>query len=157
MRIPKVYIETSVFNFVFADDSPDKRDDTLKLFEEIKAGKFEPYTSIHVTDELSAAEQPKRDNMLNLIKEYGIEVMENSFAAEQLADMYVLEEIIPKKFIADAIHISLATVNELDVIVSWNFKHIVKMKTVRLTEAVNLRHGYKKIMIHSPTEVIDDG
>ena len=64
--------------------------------------------------------------------------------------------IIPKKFITDAVHIAVATINEMDAIVSWNFQHIVKMKTIRLTEAANLKHGYRKIMIHSPTEVIDD-
>ena len=156
MRIPKIYLETSVFNFVFADDAPDKRDDTLRLFEDIKAGKFEPFTSRYVTDELEAAAAPKCDNMLKLIEEYEIAVIEKSDAAVQLAKDYASEGIVPKKFITDAVHIAVATVSEMDAIVSWNFQHIVKMKTIRLTEAVNLKRGYRKVMIHSPTEVIDD-
>jgi len=44
----------------------------------------------------------------------------------------------------------------MDAIVSWNFQHIVKMKTVILTESVNLKQGYRKIMIHSPAEVMED-
>ena len=155
MRIPRIYLETSVFNFVFADDAPDKKADTLKLFKEIKAGKFEPYTSEYVTDELKKAQQPKRDNMLNLIIEYGIQVTDKSDKAIQLAELYVAEGIVPAKYITDAVHIAAASIAELDVIASWNFKHIVKMKTIRLTEIVNLKQGYKKMMIHSPTEVIE--
>lgn len=156
MRIPKIYLETSVFNFVFTDDAPDKKADTLKLFEEIRKGKLEPYTSAYVISELEAAQQPKRDCMLQLIPEYGIQMLEKSDEAVRLAKIYAAESIVPEKYIADAYHIAVASVNELDVIVSWNFKHIVKMKTIKLTESVNLKQGYKKMMIHSPTEVIDN-
>ncbi len=58
MRAPKIYLETSVFNFVFANDSPDKRADTLVLFEEIRQGRFEPYTSAYVLEELELASEP---------------------------------------------------------------------------------------------------
>ena len=157
MKVPKIYLETSVFNFIFADDAPDKKIDTLKLFKEIKAGRFEPFTSEYVTDELKAAQPPKRDDMLNMIEEYGIlTIKKDDAVALKLTDMYVAEGIVPKKFITDAVHIAVATVNEMDAIVSWNFQHIVKMKTIILTESVNLKHGYRKIMIHSPTEVIDN-
>ena len=52
MRLQKIYIETTVFNFFFADDAPEKRQDTIMLFEEIKEGKYEPYTSFVVVDEI---------------------------------------------------------------------------------------------------------
>jgi predicted nucleic acid-binding protein len=52
MRIPRVYIETSVFNFIFADDAPDKQQDTITFFEEIRAGLYRPYTSDYVLQEL---------------------------------------------------------------------------------------------------------
>ena len=156
MRIPRIYLETSVFNFFFADDALDKKADTLKLFEEIRKSKFSAYTSAYAINELKAAPQPKRDNMLNLIPEYGIRVLEESDEAVRLAETYVAEGIIPGKYITDAVHIAAASIDEPDIVVSWNFKHIVKMKTIKLTEAVNLKEGYKKIMIHSPTEVIDN-
>ena len=57
----------------------------------------------------------------------------------------------------DGVHIAMATVYDLDFIVSFNFKHIVKRKTVTMTEAVNLREGYKRVGIFSPTEAIDNG
>lgn len=156
MRQLKMYIETSVFNFVFADDAPEKRDDTLALFAEIKQGKYAPYTSSYVLEELEQAPDPKRGEMLRLIPQYNIGVLTGRDEAEKLAGAYVSEGIIPQKYHADALHIAIATANDLDLIVSYNFKHIVKMKTVTMTEAVNLREGYKRIGIFSPTEVIDN-
>ncbi len=67
-----------------------------------------------------------------------------------------MEGTIPRKYAADALHIAAATVHDIDLIVSYNFKHIVKLKTVTMTEIVNLREGYKKIGIFSPTEVIEN-
>ncbi len=73
----------------------------------------------------------------------------------RLARLYVSEGIIPEKYITDAVHIASTTVNDLDFIVSYNFKHIVKLKTMTMTEIVNLREHYRKIGIYSPTEVVE--
>ncbi|MCL1876113.1 MAG: hypothetical protein FWF87_07660 [Synergistaceae bacterium] len=82
--------------------------------------------------------------------------LEQSDEAERLANLYVTEGIFPEKYFTDAIHIAVATVNDLDFVVSFNFKHIVKRKTMTMTEGINIREGYKRIGIHSPTEVIDN-
>ena len=155
MRTPKIYLETSVFNFCFADDAPDKMQDTLKLFEEIKAGMYLPYTSAYVMQELARADEPKQSQMVALIEEYDMQFLEQSDAIRTLAGIYVSEGIIPEKHLTDALHIAAATVSDLDVIVSYNFQHIVKRKTVTMTEVINLREGYKRIGIFSPTEVIE--
>jgi predicted nucleic acid-binding protein len=156
MRVPKIYLETSVFNFVFADDAPDKRQDALKLFEEIEQGKYAPYTSDYVVGELLDADEPKQSDMLALIPKYNIITLLADDEIKRLAGIYVAEGIIPEKYDTDALHIAATTVNDLDFIVSYNFKHIVKMKTITLTEVVNLRERYKRIGIYSPTEVIED-
>ena len=156
MRVPKIYLETSVFNFCFADDAPDKKQDTLKLFAEIEAGLYVPYTSAYVMQELIRADEPKQSQMVALIEKYDMRFLEQSDAIRTLAGLYVAEGIIPAKHLTDALHIAAATVNDLDVVVSYNFKHIVKRKTVTMTEVVNLREGYKRIGIFSPTEVIED-
>ena len=156
LKIPKVYIETSVFNFYFADDTPDKRIDTLRLFEEISQGKYEPYTSTFVIEELQRDSEPRRSQMLELLPSYGIVALPSNDEIRRLAGIYVSEGIIPVKYLADAIHIAATTVYDLDFIVSYNFKHIVKMKTITMTESVNLRERYKRIGIYSTTEVIED-
>ena len=155
MRIPRVYLETSVFNFVFADDAPDKREDTLRLFEEIRQGKYVPYTSVYVLDELRNAPGEKRKKMLQLVEDFNIIVLSTDANAERIAELYVSEGIIPRKYAADATHIAMTSTNDLEFITSWNFKHIVKRKTILLTEEVNTREGYKRIGIYSPTEVIE--
>jgi predicted nucleic acid-binding protein len=156
VQIPQIYIETSIFNFVFTDDAPDKRQNTLKLFAEIKEGKYEPYTSVYVIQELEQAFEPKREKMLALLGEYNIKVLDANAEAERLADIYVAEGIIPAKYSTDGLHIAMAAIEDLDFIVSLNFKHIVKRKTIEITEIVNYREGYKKIGIYSPAEVIEN-
>lgn len=156
MRIPRMYIETSVFNFVFAEDAPEKRVDTLALFEEIRQGKYEPFTSAYVIDELAQAGEPKRGKMLSLIADYSMTAVPIDSEAERLARIYVSEGIIPQKYFIDGVHIAIAAVYDLDFVVSYNFKHIVKRKTVTMTEGINLREGYKRVGIFSPTEVIEN-
>ena len=73
MEIPKIYLETTIFNFPFVD-APELRADTLRLFEEIRAGKFKPYTSEYVIQELEASTDTIRDSRLGLIKEYDVEI-----------------------------------------------------------------------------------
>ena len=156
MRIPRIYLETTIFNFPFADDAPQYKADTLRLFTEIKAGKFKPFTSEYVTQELEAATDSMREDRLRLIKEYDIEVISVSDEAERLAVAYIEAGIIPQAYGTDSFHIAAATVNALDFIVSLNFRHIVKRKTIEETELINFREGYKKIGIYSPAEVIDN-
>jgi len=156
MRIPSIYIETTIFNFPFVDDSPQYKADTLRLFEEIKAGKFRPFTSEYVIKELeSTKDADKLAKMKALISDYNITVLPTSAEAEQLADQYVNAGVIPIKHSTDAFHIAAATVAALDCIVSLNFKHIVKHKTMLETEYINIREGFKRVFIHTPAEVID--
>lgn len=155
MRIPKIYLETTIFNFYFADDALDKKQDTLKLFEEINEGKYIPFTSAYVIEELEKASLEKSDKMLALIKKYNVTVLDLNTEAVDLARKYVDNGIIPTKYITDGLHISTATVYDLDYIISYNFQHIVKLKTIVMTEAINLAQGYKKVGIFSPTEVVE--
>ena len=156
MKVPKIYLETTVFNFLFADDAPEKKADTIKLFKEIKDGKYRPYTSDAVLEELGKAPKEKFDRMFALIAQYSMITLPISEDIKRLATVFIREGVIPEKYPTDALHIAAATVNDLDYIVSYNFKHIVKVKTITMTESINLRENYKRIGIYSPTEVIDD-
>ena len=155
MRIPKIYLETTLFNF-YIDEDRDAHEDTVKLFKEVASGKYEAFTSTYVTDELENAPEIKRNKMLRLITEYNIAVLAPSDEAVQIANIYIEEGIIPKKFRTDGLHIAIATVNELDMIVSMNFKHIVKRKTILATEKINKLNGYRAIEIYSPMEVVEN-
>lgn len=155
MRTPRIYLETTIFNFVFADDAPEKRDCTLTLFEEIKQGKYMPFTSAYALDEINNASEPKRTKLFKLLEKYNVIQIKINEKVEQLAEAYIKEGIIPVKYATDASHIAAASVADMDFIVSWNFKHIVKRKTILMTELINYKEGYKRVGIHSPLEVIE--
>jgi hypothetical protein len=155
MRTLKVYLETTLFNF-YVDENRDAHAYTVKLFKEIAEGKYEAYTSTYVTDELENAPEAKRDEMMRLIPEYDIAVLAPNEEAARIADIYIREGIIPQKYRTDGLHIAIATVNDLDMIVSMNFRHIVKRKTILATGKINNLNGYRAIEIYSPMEVVED-
>ena len=154
MRKPRIYIETTLFNHYF-DTDREAHAATVKLFKEIEIKKYEAYTSLYVVDEIVNCAEPKRSKMLALINEYDIQVLSFSDEIRALADIYVNEDIIPVKYRYDGIHIACATVNDLDYIFSLNFKHINKVKTKTMTGAINIREGYRPVIIASPLEVVD--
>ena len=154
MRKQKIYLETTLFNYYF-DADRDAHADTVRLFRQIAEGKYEAYTSTYVTEELEIAPEPKRSQMLALIPEYGIRLLGPSEEARRLAEIYVAEGIIPQTHFEDSLHIAAATVNDLNMIVSLNFRHIVKQKTILATGKINILNGYHAIELNTPMEVID--
>ena len=156
MRKPKIFIETTIFNHFF-DTDRDAHSATVKLFEDIRAGKYEAYTSTYVIEELMKADDPKRSKMLALISEYNIAVIPADDEARDLADVYVSEGVIPVKYRYDGLHIAIATINDLEYVFSLNYQHINKVKTKTMTGLINVREGYKPVTIVSPMEVIEHG
>ncbi|ODS38757.1 MAG: hypothetical protein A7316_07140 [Candidatus Altiarchaeales archaeon WOR_SM1_86-2] len=156
MRKLKLYLETTVWNFVFADDAPEKRDATLKFFEEIGLGKYEIFISDLVFGEIDDADPEARERLTDLINKYNPVELKNNHEIRSLSEKYMAEKIIPEKFKRDATHIAFAVVNDLNAIVSWNLKHIVKLKTRVKTNAINLAEGYRDIEICTPEEVIEN-
>ena len=156
MSKPKIYLETTIFNFPFADDAPELKADTIKLFDEIKAGEYEPYTSIYALNELeNTVQTDKLKKMKGLIEVCNITVLPINEEAERLAAFYLAEGAVNRKYMTDAYHIAITAVYGLDFIVSLNFQHIVKQKTIRETARINGREGYKQIGIYEPAEVIN--
>jgi hypothetical protein len=90
-----------------------------------------------------------------LLREISPFLLELDLEAIELADRYVKEGIIPARYRSDALHIAAAVTNGIDVIVSWNFEHIVKLKTRVMVDGVNKLLGYHEIEICSPEEVIE--
>ena len=76
--------------------------------------------------------------------------------AVELLDAYTARGVLGARFRTDMLHIALATVADVDVLVSWNFRHIVRLDKIRLFNAVNLEQGYKPLSIYSPREVVSD-
>ena len=154
MRTPRIYLETTMFNYYF-DTEREANADTVKLFEEIKTGKYEAFTSVYATKEIMRAPDERAQKMMNLISDFGITILEAADEANTLAATYQEQGIIPPGSTVDAQHIAVATVNDLDMIISLNFRHIVRKKTVTMTGRVNTDLGYRPVEIHSPMEVVE--
>jgi hypothetical protein len=90
------------------------------------------------------------------VPEGHIETLQLGAEAQGLADAYVSAGVLPTRMRADAQHIAIATVARVDVLVSWNFKHIVNLRRIHGYNSVNLRQGYPMIEIRTPREVLSD-
>jgi predicted nucleic acid-binding protein len=156
VRIKKLrlYLETTLFNYYF-DAVRDGHKDTVRLFEAIGAGEYEGYTSEYAMVELRDAGDPKKSSMLALVEKYGITILDTNDEIVRMAGLYVRNGIIPAKYGFDALHVALASVYELDCVLSFNYEHINKLKTKRMTENINLLEGYKGVTICTPMEVLD--
>ena len=150
----RIYIETTVFNRYF-EDGREYNEESRHLFDEISCGKIQALTSAAVLEELNGAPEPKRSQMLDLVKQYNLTVLEVEQTAYDLADVYVEMGIIPARYRLDGVHIAMAAVNDLDCIVSLNFHHINKLKTKTATEIINRMKGYSNPYICTPMEVTD--
>lgn len=154
MKNLKIYLDTSILNFMYAEDVPDKMMITKKFFKEIKIKTFHSFISEVVVDEINKTPEPKKTKLSNLIKKFNLGILSLDPRCERLAEEYLRYKLIPSRYRNDAIHIAIATVNEVDVLVSWNLEHMVKLKTVRGVNLINKKLGYKQIDIRTPEEVI---
>lgn len=160
MPVPKklsLYLETSVWNFIFADDAPEKRDATKYLFREIKDGNYETYISDAVVFEIGNTRGLKKEQLEALVHEYDPIQLQPNDAVAQLVAAYLDAKVASTKSITDITHIAYAVAYNLNVIVSWNLRHIVRVKTRMAVNSVNKLLGYKEIEIATPEEVIGYG
>jgi predicted nucleic acid-binding protein len=143
-----------MFNYYF-DADRDGHEDTVRLFEAVGAGEYEGYTSGYVILELRDAPEPKQSHMLDLVDRYGLDILDIGDESERMTNLYVQNGIIPAKFRIDAAHIAVASIHGLDCVLSFNYQHINKLKTKRLTKSLNLGEGYEEITICTPMEVLN--
>jgi predicted nucleic acid-binding protein len=146
----RVYLDTSVVGGYFDDEFEAV---TKLFFERIFNKDFLVYFSEISEAELSLAP--------NFVKELKLKIpidcyrhLDLDYESQELAETYLKEKILGQASLDDAYHIAIATVNRLDVLVSWNFKHIVNYDKIKLFNSVNLRLGYPMIEIRSPKEFV---
>jgi predicted nucleic acid-binding protein len=156
MKKLKLYIETSVWNFLFADDAPEKSNDTKRFFKEVGSGNYELFVSELVIAEIERAPEPVRNKLLGKIDEFELETLKITEDARTLAFKYLEDGLLPEDSFDDLMHAAIATVNDMDFLVSWNLKHIVKVKTIDGINEVNVGRGYKELKICTVHGVISD-
>ena len=149
-RVAKIYLDTSVFGGFYDSDF---EEETQILFEKIKLGQFKVVYSNTTEEELLGAPERVKELLPNLADSLKTRV-ELTEEGVNLADAYLSENVVGKTSRSDCFHIAMATIYEVDILVSWNFKHIVNVKRIRGYNAVNMKLGYKTIDIRSPKEII---
>jgi predicted nucleic acid-binding protein len=146
----KIYIDTSVIGGYFDQEF---ESETKELFEKVLNEEYHLVLSdITGRELLGAPEQVK-----TLIKDLGLsyEIIETSTEVNALAEEYLLEKVVGETSKDDCLHIAIATINRIDILVSWNFKHIVNIRRIRGYNAINLKNGYATLEIRSPKDLID--
>ena len=157
MKKLRVYLETSFWNYLYADEYPEEKTATKKIFCYVKDRIIEGFISRTVIAELENAPEPKRTEMLKKITDAGVSILEIDEEVEFLVEQYLIEGVIPERKRTDAYHVSFATVYELDVLLTWNQRHLANLRKRELIFAVNLKIGYSKpLEIITPEEVIID-
>ena len=144
----RIYIDTSVVGGYFDNIFEEA---TRRLFDRIVNCDFDVYFSEVNETELSLAPQHVR-NLVLLVPKECYKYVELNEEAAALAQLYLKDKALGQASLNDAYHIAIASVNRLDCLVSWNFKHIVNFDKIKLFNSINLKAGYPLIDIRTPLE-----
>ncbi|GBU23868.1 hypothetical protein R83H12_00487 [Fibrobacteria bacterium R8-3-H12] len=141
-----LYLDTSVIGGYYDKEF---EQDTRLLFQKIKERKYNIFISDLTEQELENA--PER--VKKLLKDIEYQQIVVTPECEGLADEYLKENVVGQTSKDDCVHIATATINNIDILVSWNFKHIVNFQKIRGYNSINIKNGYKQLEIHSPKEM----
>lgn len=162
MPKPTIYLDTSVINFLYADDAPEKREITVAFFEDfVRLAIYETFITGYVLDEINQTPNlVTKERLLKVFQTYPISILQlkDSGEVDILAKSYLDNSILPKKKIFDALHVACCTIAKIDYLVSWNFKHLANINRERRIIAKNYELGYiHPLKIITPFELIDYG
>jgi predicted nucleic acid-binding protein len=151
----KVYLDTSVISHLMQEDVPEKMADTLKLWDMFKAGKYDVYLSQVTIDEVRKCPESKRSVMYDYLSDINYTKLDINAETLELAQKIIDIGILTQKSFDDCQHIAAAVIGGCDCIISWNFKHIVNIKTIRGVRAITNLKGYKSIEILNPSVLLE--
>ena len=144
-----MYLDTSVISALFDIRTPERMFQTETAWRQLE--KYNVYLSETVIGELEKNPEPLRGKMLEVAANFT--VLPVTEIAQALADTYIKQGIFPQKYYDDALHVAIASVNHIGIILSWNFTHLVKLKTKRMVVLVNTMEDFLPVEIISPPEL----
>ncbi len=148
----RIYVDTSVFGGCF---DPEFEIWSNRLIKHFQNGKYTAVIS--EVSEFELANAPIQvKNVVKSIPRKHLQIVRITDEAKHLAERYIQEKIVTKKSLADTQHIAIATIYAVDLLVSWNFKHIVNYDRIRLYNSVNLKLGYKILEIRNPRDITSE-
>ncbi len=150
MKKQRIYFDTSVFGGYYDKEFEEF---TKPLFERINNGEFRVLLSAVLQRELEQAPEKIIKLITELKSEY-TEFLDEDDDAVDLAMKYINEKVVGQTSYADCLHIALATISRADLLLSWNFKHIVNIERIRGYNSINIKNGYKQLEIRSPRDLM---
>jgi predicted nucleic acid-binding protein len=146
----RVYLDTSIPSAYWDDRDPSRRAKTREFWQQLPS--WEVFVSAMTVAEVGRhPDATRRAEILDLLRP--LTVLPVTPEAEALADEYLGREVFPRPARADAVHVAVATVHGVGILVSWNFRHMVRLRTRQLLAAINPLLGYPVLQIVSPLEV----
>jgi predicted nucleic acid-binding protein len=156
MRKLSVYVETSVWSQAFAEDAPDIRQATEQFFAEAREGRFELFVSDVVMGEINRASEDLAQRLHGLVAELAPVLLKLDEGSLLLSQEFLNSGAVPASKVDDARHVAVALTNDLDVLVSWNYRHLVNVRRREIFHQVGVMNGYyKPLQIVPPPEVSD--
>lgn len=153
----KVYLDTSVISYLEQDDAPEQKQITREVWENLKNGNYDIVLSNVVIRELSeCSDEKKRDRLLAHLSEISYQLVEVTEKTIEIAEQIIDFGILKQKSFDDCQHIAAAIVNNCDFIISWNFKHIVNVKTIKGIKILTTMEGYKDVAIYPPSALQEE-
>jgi predicted nucleic acid-binding protein len=151
MRKETLYLDTSVLSAYYDKRTKERQETTIKFWKEIL-----PHYQVHISDVTIEELESTRDELLKrnlrkLVKHF--KVLKTNEKIQALAKVYIEKGVFPERYIDDARHVAVASFYEITCLVSWNFEHLVKVKTRKRVNSINIAEGFKEIEIVSPQEL----
>jgi len=148
----RLYLDTTIPSYVFAVDAPERMEVTRAFMRLRNSSQYEMLISEVVVKEILATAEPKRTLLLEVIADLPVLVLTPQ--AMTLAQAYIDSGILPRGSIDDARHVAIATLNEVNALVSWNFGHLVNIRRTKAMNALNQKAGLPHLEIITPEEVV---
>jgi predicted nucleic acid-binding protein len=147
----KIYLDTSVISALFDDRNPERKKLTEEFFHHSKG--FEIYISeITIVEIDHTTDTMLKEKMQNFIEKFNILPVKDEL--DDLINQYISYKAVPKKYKEDAYHIALAVLYEMDYLLSWNFRHIVRKKTRDIVKMISTINRLPEIEIITPAELL---
>lgn len=150
MKKQRMYLDTSIFGGLYDEEFQEY---TEPLFERIKQSEFLIIFSNITEQELEYAPDKIKET-IKLLPQNSTEFVSSNIEVAKLAKKYISEGVVGPTSYADCLHIALATIHNANILLSWNFKHIVNVIRIIGYNSVNIAEGYKQIDIRSPRELM---
>ena len=154
MKKMKIYLDSSVISHLEALDTPEKMQDTVGLWVDIKVGEYDIVLSEMVFVEIDRCHNPKRDMLYHSLSEIEYTTIEINDEVEKIAEQIISLGILKRNSIDDCTHIACAIFSGCNYLVSWNFKHMVNVKTINGVRAITNLNGYNSIDIITPSMLV---